>query len=235
MKKMIICNQKMFLTYDEAKKLKNDLDELDLSSINLIISPSYLNMDVFKNYTLCAQNCHYEDKGAYTGEISAYDLELRGIKYCLVGHSERRVYDDLNTINKKVKAILRNSMTPILCIGENRLDLELRRKSEVIKKQIITAFKDVVLEEYNSIIIAYEPFWSVGTGKMLKKEDLEDTILFIKKVLDSINISNYKIVYGGSLDSKNINDIKSDLLDGYLLGSSSVSINEVKDIIKCIK
>ena len=235
MKKILICNQKMFLTHDEALNLKRNLDNIDISKVDLIISPSYLNMDVFKNYTLCAQNCHYEDKGSYTGEISAYDLSLRNIKYALVGHSERRCYDDSKIINKKIKALLRNSMIPILCIGETRLDLELRRKSEVLKKQIITAFKDVVINDYDNVIIAYEPVWSIGTGKVVTKDELEDTILFIKKTLDSINVRNYKIICGGSIDSKNVSILKSDMLDGYLLGRASISSLEIEKIIKCIK
>ena len=124
----------MYLTYDEAKRLKDEMDILDFSNIELILCPSYLNFDIFKNYKLGSQDSFYIDKGPYTAEVSSYDLSLRGIKYSLVGHRDRRKYDDDNTINLKIKSLLKNSMTPILCIGESKLDKELMRTPEVLKK-----------------------------------------------------------------------------------------------------
>ena len=93
MKKILVCNQKMFLTYDEAVALKKEMDDVDFSKVDLIACPSYLNLDVFKNYNLGAQNCFYEDKGAYTGEVSAYDLSFKNVRYVIIGHYERRCYD----------------------------------------------------------------------------------------------------------------------------------------------
>lgn len=235
MKKILICNQKMYLTHDEATLLREKMDILDISNLELIVCPSYLNFDVFKNYELGAQNAFYEDKGAYTGEISAYDLSLRKIKYVLVGHSERRIYDDDKIVGLKVKAILRNSMTPILCIGETKLDRELRRTPEVLKKQLEIALNDVKLDDTQELYIAYEPRYLIGGKKALSKAEIIDTINYIRKIINYMKIKNYKLLYGGAITSDNINDVINDNVDGYLLGNSCVSFNELKEIIKCIK
>lgn len=235
MKKLLVCNHKMFLTHDEALMLKEQMDNMDFSNLNLIVCPSYLNFDLFDNYSLGAQNCHHEDKGAYTGEISSYDLNLRGIKYVIVGHAERRKYDSNEDINKKIKSILRNMMTPILCIGETKIDKDLMRTSEVLKKQLYTALDKVSFDEDDEIIIAYEPVWAIGNEETLSKEDIEDILNYIHKLLKQKNISNYKLLYGGSITASNIKSILSDKLDGYLLGNASINDNELKEIIKCIK
>lgn len=235
MKKILVCNQKMYLTYDEAINLKEHMEEIDMQNIDLIICPSYLNFDVFKDYDLGAQNCFYENKGAFTGEISSYDLSLRGIKYVLVGHSERRKYDTLDDINLKIKSILRNSMIPILCVGEEKIDKELMKTGSVIKKQLTTALKDVYLENDQQIIIAYEPRYLIGGKNTLNKDNIIDTFKYIRKIMNQLEIENYSLLYGGSVHSENFKDINSDDIDGFLLGASSVDIQELKNIIKCIK
>lgn len=234
MKKILVCNHKMFLTHDEAVGLRNNMDDIDFRDIKLIVCPSYLNFDVFKSYDLGAQNCHYENRGAYTGEISAYDLSLRGIKYVLVGHSERRKYDTEVDINNKVSAILRNNMIPILCIGETKIDKELRRTSEVLKKQLLTAIDKIDFQNENEIIVAYEPVWAIGSNKYLSKEEIEDILEYIKKLLIQNNVLNYKLLYGGSINDKNIKEILSDKVDGYLIGNSSVDKDLLNNIVKCI-
>ncbi len=235
MNKLVVCNQKMFLTYDEASMLKKQMDEVDFSSVNLIVCPSILNLDIFKNYTIGSQDCFYEDKGAYTGEVSAYDLSFKNVKYVIIGHSDRRKYDTDKEINLKVKAALRNGITPILCIGETKIDKELIRTSEVLKKQLYKALEGILLDSKEKIIIAYEPVWAIGGEKTVSKEVIEDTFKYIEKLLKEKNIYNYKLIYGGSITSKNIKNILSDKIDGYLLGLSSVNIDELKKIIKCIK
>lgn len=235
MKKLVVCNQKMLLARDEAKLLRKALDDVDLSKINFIVCPSYINLDVFKGYNLGAQDAFYEDKGTFTGEISAYQLSLLNVKFVIIGHSERRMFDNEKVINAKVKAVLRNSMTPILCVGETKTDKSLRRTSEVIKRQLETALSGVVLDDTQEIIIAYEPVWAIGSGKCMQKEDIEDTILYIKKILSMLEISNYKIIYGGSITPKTIENIRNELVDGYLIGNSSVVLDDLNMIIKCIK
>lgn len=235
MKKTIICNQKMYLTKDEAVNLSREYEEIDFSNVELIVCPGYLNFEAFNNYTLGAQNCFYEDKGAYTGEVSPYDLYLRGIKYSILGHSERRKHDTDEIINLKVKACVRNSIIPIICIGETKTDKELLKTSSVLKKQITTALTGVGLSDDYPVLIAYEPVYKIGSSEPLAKDEIEDTFKYIRKVLDDININNYKVLYGGSVKAKNIESILSEEIDGYLIGGACTKADELNDIVKCIK
>lgn len=235
MKKILVCNQKMYLTYDEAVILNEEMNLIDFSSLNVIVCPSYLNLDVFSNFPLGAQDAFYEKSGAYTGEISAYDLSLRGIKYSIIGHSERRRYDTDSIINLKVKALLENSMIPILCIGEEKNDKELMRTGNVLKKQLTSALKDINMDVYQEIYIAYEPRYLIGGKNALNKNDIIDTFNYIKKIAEGMGVNNYKLLYGGAVNSSNLKDLNCDEIDGFLLGASSVSIEELKNIVKCIK
>lgn len=235
MKKILVCNQKMYLTYDEARELSNDMQNIDFDGIELILCPSFLNFDVFSNYKLAAQDAFYEDRGAFTAEVSAYDLSLRGIHYALIGHSERRKYDTLETINLKIKALLKNSMTPILCVGEDKTEKELMRTCSVLRKQLLTALNDVTLESSQEILIAYEPRYLIGGKNSLDKNNIIDTFNYIRKVMEELGITNYKLLYGAAINSENILKINTDEIDGFLLGSSSVDVLELKNIAKCIK
>lgn len=235
MKRMIVCNQKMFLTLDEAISLKKQMDELNLLNIDLVVCPSYLNMNIFSGYNLGAQDAFYKDKGPFTGEISSYDLSLRGVKYVIVGHSERRIYDSNEIINEKVKSILKNNMIPIICVGETKLEKDLMKTAEVLKKQITTALKDVTLDEYQKIIIAYEPSYVIGSKKPIKKAEIEDALKYIKKIIKSLGVTNYKVLYGGAVTKDTVKEVNTKEADGYLLGSSCVDITELKSIIECIK
>lgn len=234
-KKMLVCNQKMFLTPDESKKMSELLMDVDYGNLDLIVCPSNINFNYYLDkYNVGAQDCFYENSGAYTGEVSAYHLNLIGVKYVIIGHHERRKYDDFKVINEKVKSAVENSLTPIICLGESKLDKELHRQSEVIKKQLITALKDVTLDFDQEIIIAYEPAFAIGGNQVLDLTDIEDTFEYIKKILQLTNVTSYKLLYGGSVTSDNIKDILSDKIDGYLLGGSSKNISEIKEIINCI-
>lgn len=235
MSKILVCNQKMFLTLDEAIMLKNEMDMMDFGNVNLIVCPNYLNMQIFSNYKLGSQDSFYEDAGAFTSKISAYDLSLRGIKYSLVGHSDIIDKETDKEINLKVKALLKHSMTPILCIGETKYDKELMKTSFVLKKELINALKDVSLERSQEIYIAYEPRYLINGKNTLSKKDIIDIFLYIKKVLEDLGISNYKLLYGAAINSENIKDLVCDEIDGFMLGASSVNINELKSIIKCLK
>ena len=235
MKKILVCNQKMFLTKDEAILLKEKMCNINFDNVHLVVCPNYLNYDIFNQYELGAQDAFYEDRGAYTGEVSAYDLSLRGIKYSLVGHSERRCYDTDDIINLKVKALLKNFITPIICIGDTKIDKELRKTSEVLKKQLTKALKDVDLDYQKEVWIAYEPRFLIGGKNALSENEIEDIMNYIKKVLKSINIENYKLLYGGSVSSDNITSLLNSKVDGFLLGSSSVDFDMLKKIVMCIK
>ena len=231
MEKIIVFNQKMFLTYDEAKVLMNELK--DENNENFIVAPNFLNMKLFKDFNLCAQNCHYENAGARTGEVSPYHLSLVGVKYVLLGHSERREVEDDYLINKKVVSATKNSLIPILCIGETYLDNQMHRTSEVLKKQLKIALTSV--DKDSIFYVAYEPRWLIGGKNTLTKNEIEDSVKYIKKILTELGFKNNKILYGGSVNKSNIDLILSNNVDGYLLGNASCNIDELKYIINCIK
>lgn len=233
--KTIICNQKMYLTKDEAIELSEAYNNIDFSSVELIVCPGYLNLEYFRNYNLGAQNCFYEDKGAYTGEVSAYDLHLRDIKYCILGHSERRKEDTDEIVNLKVKACIRNSIIPIICIGESKIDREMMRTSSVLKRQISKALKDVELDSKYPIYIAYEPIYKIGSKTPMRLDEIEDTFTYINKILEDLKVPNYKILYGGSVKGNSIKNILSDKIDGYLVGGSCVDKEDLELLIKSIK
>lgn len=235
MKKMIICNHKMYLTYDEARAFKERLDDIDKSNIDLIVCPSFTNLGLFNKYKLGSQDAFYEDKGAFTGEVSAYFLSLIGVKYSILGHFERRACDSNEIINKKVKSALRNSIIPILCIGESKMEKDLMKSSEVIKKQLKEGLKGVTLNKDDEIIIAYEPGWAIGNESSLTKDEILDALSYIRKILSSCNINNYKLIYGGSINKDNIGKILSDEIDGYLIGQASTNANQLEKIIKSVK
>lgn len=135
----------------------------------------------------------------------------------------------------KVKACLKHTITPIICIGETRLENEMMKTSEVLKRQITKALKDITLDKLDEIIIAYEPVHKIGSGSSLTREEIEDTASYIRKVLEELKIDNYKLLYGGSVNKENIEEISTDMIDGYLLGGASVKKEELKNIVKCIK
>ena len=231
MNRIIVCNHKMFLSRKDCLELKKNLDNLNTNEIDLIICPNYLNFDIFSGYQLGAQDAFYERNGAYTSMISASNLSEIGIKYSIVGHSYMRRFDTDDIVNLKVKAILDNNMIPILCIGEE--DENRKSWESTISKQLKGGLKGI--DKNSKVIIAYEPIWTIGTGKIIDSSRLEESVNYIKDILSELEINNYKILYGGSVTSSNISKISSNLVDGYLLGKSSTSVNELSNIIKCIK
>ena len=235
MNKILVCNQKMFLTKDEAINLKYDMLNLDFDNIDLIVCPNYLNMELFSDFKLGAQDVHYEDRGPFTSSISSYDLSMRGVEYSLVGHSYLRDSQTDEEINLKIKALYRNSMTPILCIGETKYERELMKTASVLKKQLKTALKDVELDKYQTLYIAYEPRYLINGKLSMSKKDIIDTFKYLNKVLEELNINNYKLLYGAALNSNNVRDLICNEIDGFLIGAASIDINELKNIIKCLK
>ena len=225
----------MFLSNKEALLLKNDMEKIDFSSVELIVCPSFINFDLFKKFKLCAQDCFYEQKGPYTGEVSCSNLKEIGINYALVGHSYRRKYDSNEIINSKIKSLLINDMIPILCIGEQEASYDLEKVKEILSNQLNEGLKDIILSDNKEIIIAYEPTWSIGSGIILSKNKLDEVIKIIKEILNELNIRNYRLLYGGSVDNQNIECILKCDLDGYLLGNSSVNIVKLKQIVEFTK
>lgn len=232
MNKIVVGNLKMNLTLNEIKEYVEKMQEINKE--NVIIFPTNIFIPFFlnKDYNIGIQNICSEDRGSYTGEVSARQTNSLGIKYILVGHSERRKNNNETDkkINKKIKLANKYNLNPILCIGETKKENKLGMTKMVLKKQINNALKD---NKLNKIIIAYEPIWSIGTGNIPSKKEIERIILYIKNYVKKIHkIEDVKVLYGGSINKNNIEYIKRIAgLDGVLVGKASTNYSEFIDII----
>lgn len=228
---IVVLNNKSNLDKKEFMEYQNELKKIE-SSHQLVICPSqiYLNSIDLPTFDLGSQNVSSYHQGAYTGEIYAHQLKSLDVKYCLVGHSERRKYqrETNKDINEKIKRLLEEEITPILCIGETKEQKDSKRTKSVLLSELNECLAGI---NNNDIIIAYEPIWAIGTGITPTKDEVEDVLKEIKKVYQK-----NKLIYGGSLNQENIVEFKtSDLIDGYLLGGLSLKPQELKDFISKIE
>ena len=185
-----------------------------------------------------AQNMHYEEKGAYTGEISGQMLKSIGVEYVIIGHSERRAYfaETDETVNLKVKAALKNELKPIVCVGESVEQRESGKAQEVVTSQTTKALESLSEDEVKGIIIAYEPIWAIGTGKTATAEDAETTIKWIREEIaknyGQMVSESVIILYGGSVKSSNAKELFSmPNIDGGLVGGASLDAEEFSKIV----
>lgn len=228
---IVVLNNKSNLDKKEFMEYQNELKKIE-SSYQLVICPSqvYLNSIDLPTFDLGSQNVSSYHQGAYTGEIYAHQLKSLDVKYCLVGHSERRKYqrETNKDINEKIKRLLEEEITPILCIGETKEQKDSKKTKSVLLSELNECLSGI---NNNDIIIAYEPIWAIGTGITPTKDEVEDVLKEIKKVYQK-----NKLIYGGSLNQENIVEFKtSDLIDGYLLGGLSLKPQELKDFISKIE
>lgn len=228
---IVVLNNKSNLDKKEFMEYQNELKKIE-SSYQLVICPSqvYLNSIDLPTFDLGSQNVSSYHQGAYTGEIYAHQLKSLDVKYCLVGHSERRKYqrETNKDINEKIKRLLEEEITPILCIGETKEQKDSKKTKSVLLSELNECLSGI---NNNDIIIAYEPIWAIGTGITPTKDEVEDVLKEIKKIYQK-----NKLIYGGSLNQENIAEFKtSDLIDGYLLGGLSLKPQELKDFISKIE
>ena len=224
---IVVLNNKSNLDKKEFMEYQNELKKIE-SSYQLVICPSqvYLNSIDLPTFDLGSQNVSSYHQGAYTGEIYAHQLKSLDVKYCLVGHSERRKYqrETNKDINEKIKRLLEEEITPILCIGETKEQKDSKKTKSVLLSELNECLSGI---NNNDIIIAYEPIWAIGTGITPTKDEVEDVLKEIKKVYQK-----NKLIYGGSLNQENIVEFKTSyLIDGYLLGGLSLKPQELKDFI----
>lgn len=244
-KKVIAGNWKMNMLPNEAIKFIQDLTPLVKDTQNeVILCVPYT--DLFyallnaqdTNIKIGAQNMHWEENGAYTGEISAQMLKCIGVQYVIIGHSERRQYfaETDETVNKKIKSALNHDLKPIVCVGETLEQREAGKTQEIITTQTRLALEDLTNEQVKNIIIAYEPIWAIGTGKTATSEDANESIKSIRKEIEKIYGSevaeNVIIQYGGSVKSTNAKELftTSDI-DGGLVGGASLKPDEFAKIV----
>jgi len=220
MKKLIIANWKCNpKTLAEAKRLFNNVKKT-----KAVICPPFVYLTEFNYKFLGAQNCHWEESGPYTGEVSPKMLKDLGVKYVIIGHSERRTYfyETDETINKKLKAALGAGLIPVLCIGEKKgEDANL-----VVENQLSHDLNGISEKDRDKIIIAYEPVWAIGTGDFCSKNKAKEVLEFIKRKF------NNKILYGGSVNSKITRDYTEAGFDGLLVGGASLDVKEFINIVK---
>ena len=244
--KYFIGNWKMFGIPASIKiidRINNFLvkDKKNNKKYKAIIAPPHTLLQDFsrklknKKVLICAQNCFYQDRfGPHTGSISPFMIKKVGINHIIIGHSEIRAAGDNDKIIKdKIFYSLKNKLNIILCIGENKTEKRKKLTLKILKKQLTNVLKNKY--NFTKIIIAYEPIWSIGTGKVPNKNELQEIIISIKKFLKIRFRSkhNFKILYGGSVDKKSIYNFKLiKELDGFLIGGASKSSKNFIDIIR---
>ncbi len=244
-RKVIAGNWKMNMLPNEAIKFIEDLTPLVKDTENeVILCVPYT--DLFyalltaqgTNIKIGAQNMHFEENGAYTGEVSAKMLKSINVEYVIIGHSERRQYfnETDETVNKKIKAAFANELKPIVCVGETLEEREAGKTAEIITKQTELALEGLTNEQVESTIIAYEPIWAIGTGKTATSEDANNSVKEIRKKIEEIygqeTASRVIIQYGGSVKSSNAKELfeMSDI-DGGLVGGASLKAEEFSKIV----
>ncbi len=228
--KLVVANHKMNLTKETLVNYKETLLTFTNPEINLVVCPSLPYLDLFQNanFALGSQNVGMLEKGSLTGEVSATQLKDLGVSYCIVGHSERRT--KLNEtdamINQKIKELLKQDITPILCIGETQDERSSGEITTVLEKELLGAFKDLTSDEISRVVLAYEPIWAIGTGITPTNQEIEETISQIRNILNKQVSLSLRILYGGSVNLQNITTLEQIKdLAGYLVGGSSLEIN----------
>ena len=237
----------MNLTVEESIRLASNLKEAvnDVEDREILICPSFISLkDVSlivdgTNIKLGAQNVCYEDKGAFTGEISASMLKEVGCSYAIIGHSERRhkFYETDDMVNKRVKNALKNGLTAILCVGETLDQRKADEISDVITTQVEKGLYEVSVEDMKNIVIAYEPVWAIGTGETATPEQAQEVHALIRglvaKIYDDSVSNSIRILYGGSVKPDNAKELMGqEDIDGALVGGAALKSEDFSAIVK---
>ena len=246
-RKLLLGNWKMNKTVTEAKEFALNAKELGKlarqNKVDMGVCVPYICLAPVKkilktSLIVGAENCHELDHGAYTGEISIPMLKDIGISWCIIGHSERRTYygETSEACNKKLIALLNNGLIPVYCCGESLETYEKGETKAFVEEQIRTGFKDISEEDASKVAIAYEPIWSIGTGKNASKEIAEDICSFIRSIIKDLygsKVSNrIRILYGGSVKPNNIKEYLTQKdIDGALVGGASLDVNSYKELL----
>lgn len=235
--KYVIANLKMNLTAKEIGEYLNVINDKVFVS-NVVICPTSIFIPYFLNngYDVGIQNIYFENDGAYTGEVSPVQAKSMGIKYAIIGHSDRRrMGEDDQIINKKIHKALENKLKVIFCIGETLEEREMLKTDKILKQQIIRGLRGLTEKQLTNILIAYEPVWAVGTNILPTNKEISDCIDFIKGICKENLKTIPFILYGGSINENNIkvlNKIKN--VDGFLVGSSASDVQKLMKIIEVI-
>ncbi len=246
MRKAIIAgNWKMNKTMAETKAMITELAPLVKDAdCDVVLCVPYTDLAAAKraakgtNIKIGAENVHWAEKGAFTGEVSAAMLKELKVDYVIIGHSERRQYfgETDETVNKRTQAALAAKLKPIVCVGETEAEREAGLTEKVLDKQLIDGLKGFKSKDFDKIVIAYEPVWAIGTGKTATAKDANETIAYIRKVLakkfhKSI-AEKTRIQYGGSMNTKNCKELMAEEeIDGGLIGGASLKAEDFAYIV----
>lgn len=239
----------MFKKINEAIELvsglKREFFNLDSDKIDIVICPPYTALSEVaetiygSNIKLGAQDAHWEDEGAFTGEVSVPMLKDVGCEFVVIGHSERRQYfGETNlSVNKKIKAVLRYNLSAIVCVGETLQERQRNETFAVLDDQIKNGLKDIEVELIANMVIAYEPVWAIGTGRTATAETAQQAQGYIRDLLSRVYnedvASNIRIQYGGSVKPQNVSElmVQPDI-DGALVGGASLDLDSFIQIVR---
>jgi len=248
MKSIIIANWKMQLDLKGAKELAMAFKGISEKDKEVVICPSFASLGEVGNILkkgsvkLGAQNCFWEVKGAYTGEVSSWELKDAGCEYVIIGHSERRQYlkETDEMVHEKVRAALSAGLTPIICVGETFEQRQQGARDYILIHQTTKALEGIKVDKNQKVIVAYEPVWVIGSGQAVAPEDAASASQVIGQTLidlysgDLAN-NNFSVIYGGSVDSRNIKSfVQTGVIQGFLVGGASLKKDEFIDLIKNI-
>lgn len=242
---LIAGNWKMHKTIAEAKEFVNQIaDVVAATDVEVALCVPYTHLKDLKavaadsKLKIAAQNMHYEDSGAFTGEIAPAMLTEIGVDYVVIGHSERRQYynETDETVNKKVLKALSVAINPIMCVGESLEQREAGTAQDVVKAQVEKGLSGVAADQLPKVVIAYEPIWAIGTGKTASAQDANEMIAYIRQLLAELYsqelAEDVRVQYGGSVKPANVEEImnQSDI-DGALVGGASLQADSFIELI----
>ena len=248
MRRIIIAgNWKMNKNIGESIDLANSIKRslYDIEEVEIVICPPYTSLSDVRevisetNIKLGAQDIYWEREGAFTGEVSALMLKDVGCEYCIIGHSERRQFfgETNEMVNKKAKAVLREGLKPIVCVGEKLEERKKGKTFDVIKDHVVNSLAGFSKEEMLKTVIAYEPVWAIGTGVNATKSEAQEAHKYIRELLRSAHgeevAKSVRIQYGGSVSGENIKElILQEDVDGALVGGASLKCDSFVQIVK---
>ena len=248
-KKLIAGNWKMNKSLSEAKVLMNEIKvavtKEMAENVDVVVCPPFISLssaaEIFEGTGIQygAQNIHYKDDGAFTGEISASMIKEIGCEYVILGHSERRQYfhETNHLINFKVIKAIEKGLTPILCVGETLEQREQGTEVKIVDEQVTMCLKDVSAADMQKVVIAYEPVWAIGTGKTASPEQADGMHIEIRKSLENLYnatvAGSTRILYGGSMNDKNAKELLGKQnIDGGLIGGAALKADSFLKIIE---
>ncbi len=240
-------NWKMYKTPGEAEAAAHRLVELlsDVTDVDMMIAPTYPALVPVHRIlagspiALGAQNMHWEDEGAYTGEVSAAMIKDAGCTYVIAGHSERRQYfgETDETVNRKVCKALAEGLIPVLCVGETQEEREAGNTFKVLDTQVVNGLKDVLLDDGAKLVVAYEPVWAIGTGLTATPEQAQEGHAYIREKLGGLYgkdlAKSIRVLYGGSVKPANVAELMAQPdLDGALVGGASLDPESFEKLVQ---